>query len=266
MEDMEKIRVCIGNYGYYAEGELRDRWLELPLEDDAAIGRWLADNGLADAAHEGIYISDWDGDPFGLAGALGEHASLADLNLLAKQMEAFPEDASRVAAALETGGADEPDGILGLMNWIAQADEVPYYGYDYAHMGALDEWGHPWDEHISNEEKMGWTALEGSPLKDALEGEGALGCFDVARFGRDAAWDYSLGEDGYLDNTQDMPDQDRYTREEIAEEVERELSRSAAAAGFTAVQDRAPDLAADLEAAASRAGCENRRESKQVTR
>ena len=49
------ITVCIGNYGYYNEGELRDRWITLP-KTDAEIQQFLTDNGLQDAQHEEIYF------------------------------------------------------------------------------------------------------------------------------------------------------------------------------------------------------------------
>lgn len=33
MAEINESRVCIGNYGYYNEGELRDRWITLPKTD-----------------------------------------------------------------------------------------------------------------------------------------------------------------------------------------------------------------------------------------
>ena len=38
------ITVCIGNYGYYNEGELRDKWITLP-KTDVEIQQFLTDNG-----------------------------------------------------------------------------------------------------------------------------------------------------------------------------------------------------------------------------
>ena len=86
------ITVCIGNYGYYNESELRDRWITLP-KTDAEIQQFLTDNGLQDAQHEEIYISDYDGIPFGFnyGTIFSEYTHLDDLNLLAKQMELRPD-------------------------------------------------------------------------------------------------------------------------------------------------------------------------------
>lgn len=261
------IRISVGNYGYYAEGELRDAVLALPVEDDGAIREWLEAHGLYDGLHEEVYVSDYiDGAPGGCSELFNEHAGLSDLNLLAKQMQAYPEQAARIYECLEAG-IDAPDGILGLMNWIAQADDFPFYAYDYEHMGNLDEWGHPWDERISAEEKLGWTLLETAPgLRSALDECDAWGAFDVERYGKMNSHYYTLCESGYIDKTQDYPDQDRLTREEIAEEVEAELSRPAAgAAGFTVVQEAA-DLAADLEAAAKRTERAGTHDAKQISR
>lgn len=59
------ITVCVGNYGYYNEGELHDAWITLPKTDEQ-IQQFLKENELQDPMHEEIYISDYDGIPFGL--------------------------------------------------------------------------------------------------------------------------------------------------------------------------------------------------------
>lgn len=70
------IDVCIGNYGYYNEGELRDAWISLP-KTSKEIGDFLSAHGLQDPEHEEIYISDYDGVPFGLRG-LSDALEIAD--------------------------------------------------------------------------------------------------------------------------------------------------------------------------------------------
>ena len=47
--------VCVGNYGYYNEGELHDTWMRLPMDPDK-IEPWLRSHGLFDEEHEEIYI------------------------------------------------------------------------------------------------------------------------------------------------------------------------------------------------------------------
>ena len=43
--------VCVGNYGYYNEGELHDTWMRLPMDPDK-IEPWLRSHGLFDEEHE----------------------------------------------------------------------------------------------------------------------------------------------------------------------------------------------------------------------
>lgn len=42
--------VCVGNYGYYNEGELHDTWMRLPMDPDK-IEPWLRSHGLFDEEH-----------------------------------------------------------------------------------------------------------------------------------------------------------------------------------------------------------------------
>ncbi len=144
------IDVCIGNYGYYNEGELRDAWISLP-KTSKEIGDFLSAHGLQDPEHEEIYISDYDGVPFGLRGLFDEYTHLDDLNMLARQMEAHPGAVETVKGALGCG-IDHPESVIGLMNWIEQADEIPYYAYDYPGAGRKDEWDQTEVERNSAEE------------------------------------------------------------------------------------------------------------------
>ena len=45
------IDVCVGNWGYYSEGELRDTWTHLPMDPDE-IEPWLRGHGLVNEEHE----------------------------------------------------------------------------------------------------------------------------------------------------------------------------------------------------------------------
>lgn len=210
------ITVCIGNYGYYNEGELRDRWITLPKSDEE-IRRFLEENGLQDETHEEIYISDYDGIPFGLSygGIFSEYTSLYDLNLLAKHMAIRPEASKRVEEALGTGGINAPDSVIGLMNWIEQSDEIPYYPYSFKGMEHHSE--------MSSEEKLGRTIAEASGLYAYLYKHGIESYFDYETYGADENYnDYvSLGENGYIDNMEDMPDEGRYSRNDLEKMVNR---------------------------------------------
>lgn len=221
------IDVCIGNYGYYNEGELHDAWITLPKTDEEIL-QFLKEKRLQDSMHEEIYISDYDGIPFGagLGNLFNEYTPLYDLNLLAKQMELRPNEAERVQKVLESG-CDEPSNIIELMNLIEQADEIPFYSYDYSGMFNKDQWGDTCLKRCSDEENYGYTLLEGTPLMELLEQNSeAMSAFDVGEYGRQCAEnDYVfLTEDGYLSKTADMPDLDYYSREELSEMINKEWS------------------------------------------
>lgn len=210
------IDVCIGNYGYYNEGELRDAWISLP-KTSKEISDFLSAHGLQDPEHEEIYISDYDGVPFGLTSLFTEYTWLDDLNMLARQMEAHPGAVETVKGALGCG-IDHPGDVIGLMNWIEQADEIPYYTYDYPGAYGKDEWGQTCIECFSAEENYGRTVIDES-LMNILEEHGVDDYFDFERYGRsqENSGYVSLGDRGYVDTAMDMPDEDRYTREELAE-------------------------------------------------
>lgn len=117
------IDVCVGNWGYYSEGELRDTWMHLPMDPDE-IEPWLRGHGLVDEEHEETYISDYDGLPFRCPQVFNEYARLDKLNVLAMQLTLLPEgDLAHIQAAIDHG---EPLSRLDeLMNLVAQADELP---------------------------------------------------------------------------------------------------------------------------------------------
>lgn len=113
------LNVCIGNYGYYNEGSLHDAWITLP-KTEAEIRDFLHLNQLQDSQHEEIYISDYDGIPFGTRLLFNEFCHLEDLNLLAKQLvTANPADLEKVGAWIQAN--DTPESLVGLMNLIEQA-------------------------------------------------------------------------------------------------------------------------------------------------
>lgn len=210
------ITVCVGNWGYYAEGELRDQWITLPKTDEE-IQAFLVDNGLYDEDHEEIYISDYDEYPFGLSygEALSEYSQLGDLNLLAKQLIMIDAmDASdgydRIAALEhQIHCIENPINVLELMNVVQQAHEIPYY---------------PYDSDLENVEscdaKFGYTQANATGLISELEKFGAASYFDYERYGESLSQDFTLGDTGYIDNHLSGPDYSRFTRDEIRMEVE----------------------------------------------
>ena len=178
------LRVCIGNYGYYNEGELHDAWLTLPKSDEE-IFDFLKANRLWDPMHEEIYISDYDGIPFGLERLFGECCHLDDLNVLAAQlMELNETDYERLECWFDH--ADQPDSLIGLMNIIEQADELPVYTYDYDGAWSKNMWGNYTVDECSPLENLGYQMLEwNTELRRVLEADSlAMSAFDVEEYGR----------------------------------------------------------------------------------
>ena len=200
-----EFEVCVGNYGYYSEGELRDRWVTLPMRDED-LAAWLKASGLRDPMHEEVYVSDYDA-PLGIE-RFGECASLDSLNMLAKVMDREGEGAvERVEAALDCG-IDAPGTVSGLANLILQADEIPFYEYYFDGIGNC--------RNMGAEEKLGYTVAEETGLIDKLSEIGAEYYFDFERYGADLTInEYTIGEDGYLDRCADMPAEDCYDLEEL---------------------------------------------------
>lgn len=194
-----EIRVCVGNYGYYNEGELRDRWVSLPMRDDD-LEAWLVGSGLKDSRHEEVYVSDYEGFSF------GEFADVCEINALAKVIDdAAQSDLDAVRGALECG-VDEPRTPLEFASLVLQANEIPYV--------ELPEYG----LFSTPEERLGYLHAEETGLFAKLDECGMADYFDYERYGRDLALDFYLGEDGYVYD--DMPDYGYCTEEDL-----REISR-----------------------------------------
>lgn len=129
--------VCVGNYGYYNEGELHDTWMRLPMDPDK-IEPWLRSHDLFDEEHEEIYISDYDALPFRCPEVFDEYAHLDELNVLAMQLALLPDGAlEHIDAAVEYG--ESLNHLDELMNLVAQADDLPVYDYEYDEMHVEDQ-------------------------------------------------------------------------------------------------------------------------------
>lgn len=98
MDYSNGITVFIGNEGFYAEGELRDRAITLPVSGSELQG-FLEGNGLVTPMHEETYIADFlDGVPFDHP-EIFAHATAEQMNILAQQLKmADPDDLDKEEA------------------------------------------------------------------------------------------------------------------------------------------------------------------------
>lgn len=222
MDYTNGITVCVGNWGYYNEGYLHDAWITLP-KTEQEIKDFLEENRLYDAQHEEIYISDYDGVPFGLDSLFTEYTHLDDLNLLAKQVSmAYPSDLEKVEAYVQA--EESPSTVLELMNLIEQVDDIAMFDYDYDGAYTEDQWGKPYIHRASNEENFGLTMVEQNPdLKAVLEADSdAMSAFNYERYGQMIAerGNVTLLENGYIDVINTDVSLDYYDKDEIKEEIE----------------------------------------------
>ena len=214
--------VCVGNWGYYSEGELRDTWMHLPIDPDK-IEPWLRSHGLVDAEHEETYISDYDGLPFRCPQVFDEYARLDKLNVLAMQLTLLPEgDLAHIQAAIDYG---EPlDHLDELMNLVAQVDELPVFNYLYDDMYVEDQWHKTCLERSTPQENYAYTVLNDDSefwnLMNRGDGE-LLSCFDFNRYGEIAVNNgyVDLCETCYVNKGGDWPLLDEYSFEEIGGET-----------------------------------------------
>lgn len=201
----DSISVCIGNYHFYNIGQLRDTWIDLPVEPQN-IKPWLVKHGLYDTRHEEIYVSDYDGIPLGCSygNLFNEYTPLHRLNILAQLIQDHPSEAETVERFITISG-DEPESLLGLCNWILEADELPVYSYDIPEWCADD----------SPEEKFGLTLARYSPWYELLEKENVADYFSLSRYGEAQSMNVALGDDGYVDQTCDYPNEDFHSWKEL---------------------------------------------------
>lgn len=216
--------VCVGNYGYYNEGELHDTWMRLPMDPDK-IEPWLRSHDLFDEEHEEIL-----------------------------QLALLPDGAlEHIDAAVEYG---EPLNHLDeLMNLVAQADDLPVYDYEYDEMHVEDQWHETCLERSTPEENYAYTVLDGDSEFWALMNRGngeLLYCFDFNRYGEIAVNNgyVDLCETCYVDKRADWPALDEYSFEEIRDETVAEW-RAHIAEGVVEKPVTPTDLARSASAAAA---------------
>ena len=195
-ENNATITVCIGNYGYYNEGILRDKWVSLPMAP-SDLARWTKDNGLRDEAHEETYVSDFDGKPFDTR--LLDCASIEQINQIAFAMAYAGESGvEATSAVIRLDGA--PKSIDGLIKLLYASDEIGYTEFP------LDHWGQP------SLELYAYDFAEETGLLQVLQEQNAESYFDFEHYGQDLMMDVLSDETGFIG---DIPDSESYSIDEV---------------------------------------------------
>ena len=213
-----QISVYVANLGKYVEGVLQGAWITLPMPAERLQDTLKTEVGLG-GRYEEYAIHDYEGGEGLLATVAnpGEYESLTDLNLMCRAFEAREDDDPDVYEKVRTVRDDldaAPRTPLQYANLALNSDEIPYRSYDAP----------LWPD--SKEAKYAWTAVNQGWASDAVRSmfDTGLGyLIDMEMYGRDLKLDgdVSLGDNGYLEDADWPSDIDgRYSREEIAEEVE----------------------------------------------
>lgn len=142
--------------------------------------------------------------------------SLDTLNVIADLMGDEPHPAVEAYLQENPGLSFEE-----IANLFMQESEIPYYPYEFTGSGNPELM-----ERLSNEEKMGYTYIEGSPeLHAALENleineTSVINYLDVEAIGRDLSMNGdTLLENGYFDSKENSLDLSVYTMDEIKQEL-----------------------------------------------
>lgn len=208
-EIMEKaFSAWIGNLEAYVSGDLRGEWIAFPVDSGEL------EEALARIGGEELVVLDVDiPEEYGfLQDTLGENARPQEMNLLGYTLQELEEEKlEAVASYVESqGNMDIPE----LLNIIAQADDIPYYSYDFEGIENVPD--------MDREEKYGYTMVEnGMPdLVAMLEHYHMRDRLDYAAIGRDAglSGEVFLGENGYLNLEAGGPDLNLYTMDEMREQ------------------------------------------------
>ena len=168
--------------------------------------------------YEEYAIHDYEGGEGLLATVAnpGEYESLTDLNLMCRASRRARTTTRTCTRRCRRSATilTRPAHPLQYANLALNSDEIPYHSYDAPSSAE------------SKEAKYAWTAVNHGWASDAVwsmfdTGLGYL--IDMEMYGRDLKLDgdVSLGDNGYLEDADWPSDIDgRYSREEIAEEVE----------------------------------------------
>lgn len=213
-----QISVYVANLGKYVEGVLQGAWITLPMPAERLQDTLKTEVGLG-GRYEEYAIHDYEGGEGLLATVANpvEYESLTDLNLMCRAFEAREDDDPDVYEKVRAVRDDldaAPRTPLQYANLALNSDEIPYRSYDAP----------LWPD--SKEAKYAWTAVNQGWASDAVRSmfDTGLGyLIDMEMYGRDLKLDgdVSLGDNGYLEDADWPSDIDgRYSREEIAEEVE----------------------------------------------
>lgn len=198
--------VFVQNLAYYNEGIIVGGWIDLPQPQEK-INEFLKDVVKIDNTHEEYEIADIENYPFEYKGI--QWSSLSKINSLAVAYSKLEESEKEAVEAYCNYVENNNLGVNELINICFQANEIPYYNYNFSNMNNYI--------NISNYEKMGLTMAYENGLSAKLEKLGVNEYFDYEGYGRAFSYDYKLLENGYMEY--ENIDKTLYANEEIEEKI-----------------------------------------------
>ncbi|KFI96875.1 MULTISPECIES: antirestriction protein ArdA [Bifidobacterium] len=210
-----EIRVYVANLAAYNAGFMRGDWITLPVSQDELDGfldeRVFQWHGADD--EYAIHDFEKDGLLKRLDWTVYEYQDLDELNALAtlaKEHLATDEDWDRLELAIDYCLPGASDALM-LCNAILQLDDMAYSPYDLPNNVTIEN-------TPDREERYGYDKINRDPdVRHAIL-DGSLDIyFDFAKYGRDdvASGYVELGDYGWLDTSQPVPDADKYDRYEV---------------------------------------------------
>ncbi len=207
-QDETAFSAYLENMGAYVQNKSRGHWVDFPVPLERLAGI------RAEIGGEEQIILDYDiPEKYAfLQDAVSEYSNLEQLNLAGAILQRLSEQSlEAVEAYAASGGAL---GLLELMNLMVQADDIPYFPYQFEGIENVGE--------MSAEEAYGYMKVE-NQMQDLQE---VLGKYSIEHYldyeaiGRDAnlSGEADLYDKGYVDMAADGPDLGLYTMDELKAE------------------------------------------------
>ena len=211
MDYSNGMTVVIGTEGFYAQGELRDQAITLPVSD-SDLQRFLESNGLVTPMHEETYIADFpDGAPFDHP-EIFAHATAEQMNMLAQQLKmADPDDLDKVEEWIDN--FHTPKNITQLMNLVEQADLIEKVDFEHT-------------DGDTPEENYAFYVLDENPkLKESIEAAGIAIDYKRTGYDRSIIDEVTLTNSGFFVNSGEAPNMSKYSPDELKELIGEEYDR-----------------------------------------
>ena len=207
-QDETAFSAYLENRGAYVQNKSRGHWVDFPVPLERLAGI------RAEIGGEEQIILDYDiPEKYAfLQDAVSEYSNLEQLNLAGAILQRLSEQSLEAVEAYAASGGSL--GLLELMNLMVQADDIPYFPYQFEGIENAGE--------LSPEEAYGYMKVgnQMQELQEMLGKHGMEEYLDYEAIGRDAGMngEAALYDKGYVDMAADGPDLVLYTMDELKAE------------------------------------------------